>query len=449
MMMRLFPDLFSRYDVHPVEHYPDLLLETLRAVAPAGVRDPDRGAADPGRLQQRLLRAQLPRPADGRRAGRGPGPLRQGRHRVHAHHPGAAAGGCDLPAAGRRLPRPRGLPRRFDARRARADVGLPRRPGDAGQRGRHRGGRRQVDLPLRARDGALLPRRGADPQQRAHLHAARARRPRLHARPPARAGGQGGPRRRRLRHAGGAGGDEGRDRGVPPAHPRRAGEVHRPAHAGAVDLPDLRRRRHRAAPHRPAPLRAVGRQARSAWCRAGSPGSRSRPARWWSIPRRAGAPRTPGWWADHARHPAQSHKENPHAEPNRRPPLLDGALHRARREHRAHARRVLPHVAAARRQRRRHRELVGHPRHQRAVGGLRTHRPAAVRLRRDRVRRARPRQPLERLELPARRARERARGARHADRRDVGDHQRHLARDPRHDAAEAAAPPTWANSSSG
>ena len=34
MMMRLFPDLFSIHRVAPVAHYPDLLLETLRAVAP-------------------------------------------------------------------------------------------------------------------------------------------------------------------------------------------------------------------------------------------------------------------------------------------------------------------------------------------------------------------------------------------------------------------------------
>ena len=31
MMMRLFPELFERYNVQPVEHYPQLLLETLRA----------------------------------------------------------------------------------------------------------------------------------------------------------------------------------------------------------------------------------------------------------------------------------------------------------------------------------------------------------------------------------------------------------------------------------
>lgn len=40
MMMRLFPDLFGRNRVAPVEHYPDLLLENLRSVAPQGVEDP-------------------------------------------------------------------------------------------------------------------------------------------------------------------------------------------------------------------------------------------------------------------------------------------------------------------------------------------------------------------------------------------------------------------------
>jgi uncharacterized circularly permuted ATP-grasp superfamily protein len=40
MMMRLFPDLFAENRVAPVAHYPDLLLETLRSVAPHGVNDP-------------------------------------------------------------------------------------------------------------------------------------------------------------------------------------------------------------------------------------------------------------------------------------------------------------------------------------------------------------------------------------------------------------------------
>ncbi len=40
MTMRLFPELFSMHRVAPVAHYPDLLLETLRTVAPAGVNEP-------------------------------------------------------------------------------------------------------------------------------------------------------------------------------------------------------------------------------------------------------------------------------------------------------------------------------------------------------------------------------------------------------------------------
>ncbi|WP_241302091.1 circularly permuted type 2 ATP-grasp protein [Burkholderia stabilis] len=40
MMMRLFPDLFVRNRIAPVAHYPDLLLETLRASAPDGADDP-------------------------------------------------------------------------------------------------------------------------------------------------------------------------------------------------------------------------------------------------------------------------------------------------------------------------------------------------------------------------------------------------------------------------
>ncbi len=48
MMMRLFPELFAQQQVAPVEHYPDMLLETLRAVAPAGVADPTVVLLTPG-----------------------------------------------------------------------------------------------------------------------------------------------------------------------------------------------------------------------------------------------------------------------------------------------------------------------------------------------------------------------------------------------------------------
>jgi uncharacterized circularly permuted ATP-grasp superfamily protein len=48
MMMRLFPDLFSLHRVEPVAHYPDLLLETLRGVAPPAVNEPTVVLLTPG-----------------------------------------------------------------------------------------------------------------------------------------------------------------------------------------------------------------------------------------------------------------------------------------------------------------------------------------------------------------------------------------------------------------
>jgi uncharacterized circularly permuted ATP-grasp superfamily protein len=48
MMMRLFPELFARYKVAPVAHYPDMLLDNLRSVAPVGVADPTVVVMTPG-----------------------------------------------------------------------------------------------------------------------------------------------------------------------------------------------------------------------------------------------------------------------------------------------------------------------------------------------------------------------------------------------------------------
>ena len=48
MMMRLFPALFARHRIAPVAHYPDLLLDTLRSVAPAGVSEPNVVLLTPG-----------------------------------------------------------------------------------------------------------------------------------------------------------------------------------------------------------------------------------------------------------------------------------------------------------------------------------------------------------------------------------------------------------------
>ncbi len=48
MMMRLFPELFAQHRIAPVAHYPDLLLETLRAVAPPSVNEPTVVVLTPG-----------------------------------------------------------------------------------------------------------------------------------------------------------------------------------------------------------------------------------------------------------------------------------------------------------------------------------------------------------------------------------------------------------------
>ena len=48
MMMRLFPELFVNHRIAPVAHYPDLLLDTLRSVAPSGVADPTVVVMTPG-----------------------------------------------------------------------------------------------------------------------------------------------------------------------------------------------------------------------------------------------------------------------------------------------------------------------------------------------------------------------------------------------------------------
>jgi len=48
MMMRLFPELFATQSIRPVQHYPDLLLENLYALAPAGEERPTVAVLTPG-----------------------------------------------------------------------------------------------------------------------------------------------------------------------------------------------------------------------------------------------------------------------------------------------------------------------------------------------------------------------------------------------------------------
>jgi uncharacterized circularly permuted ATP-grasp superfamily protein len=47
---RLFPDLFRRQAIEPIDHYPTVLLDNLRAVAPSGVDEPTICVLTPGSL---------------------------------------------------------------------------------------------------------------------------------------------------------------------------------------------------------------------------------------------------------------------------------------------------------------------------------------------------------------------------------------------------------------
>src|SRR5215218_10493789 len=48
MMMRLFPELFATRSIRPIQHYPDMLLENLRAVGPTREENPTVAVLTPG-----------------------------------------------------------------------------------------------------------------------------------------------------------------------------------------------------------------------------------------------------------------------------------------------------------------------------------------------------------------------------------------------------------------
>ena len=334
MMMRLFPDLFSAHRVAPVMHYPDLLLETLRASAQPGAPDPTVVVLTPGMYNSAYFEHAFLAQQMGVELVEGQDLFVKDRFVYMRTTRGPEARGRDLPPRGRRLPRPFGVPAHLDAGLRRAGRCLPRGQREHLQCHRHRRGRRQVDLSVRAQDDRVLPGRKADPEQRAHLHVPQAGRPEVRAGQPEGPGRQGSAWRRRLRHAGRTGRHPAGDRGFPQGDRGQPERLHRPAHAVAVELPDLRGERHRAAPHRPAALRAVGQGGADGAGRPDARGAEGRLAGGEFVPGRRHQGHLDIWKSDHA-------------VTNRRPPLLDVPLHRAGREHRAHARRQLPDLAAA------------------------------------------------------------------------------------------------------
>ena len=119
VIKRVFPLLFSSYDVRPVDHYGQALLATLRALAPPHRPDPTIVLLTPGVFNS----AYFEHTFLARQMGIA---LVEGRDLfVHDNvvymrtTAGPAARRRDLPPRRRRLHRPAGVPRRLDARRAR------------------------------------------------------------------------------------------------------------------------------------------------------------------------------------------------------------------------------------------------------------------------------------------------------------------------------------------
>ena len=261
IMLRLFPELFARHRVAPVENYPDELLATLNSVAPATASaEPTVVLLTPGVYNSAYYEHSFLADKLGVELVEGRDLFVKDDVVYMRTTAGAQARRRDLPPHRRRFPRSARLPARFRARRARPDVGLPGRQRHARQRGRHRHRRRQGGLQLHAGDREILSRRGADPEERADLALPRGGPSRLCARSSRGTGGQGGARLRRLRHADRAEGRQGDDRGVP----RQAQDRTRRTSS--------RSRRSRSRPARPASRRA-SRRATSICARSCSPGA--------------------------------------------------------------------------------------------------------------------------------------------------------------------------------
>ena len=244
IMMRLFPDLFARHRVAPVEKYPDELLSALRSVAPLSASaEPTVALMTPGVYNSAYYEHSFLADKLGIE-------LVEGRDLIVKNDE-------VFMRTTEGLKRVDVIYRRVDddfldplCFRPDSALGVPglmsayrRRQRHAGQRRRHRHRRRQGDLLLHAGGGEILSRRGADPQERADLPLPRAEGSGLRARQFGRTGGEGSARLRRLRHADRARRDQSDHRGVPRQAQARTRGLYRPADAGAVDLPDLHRHR--------------------------------------------------------------------------------------------------------------------------------------------------------------------------------------------------------------
>ena len=264
-MKRVFPRLFAKYPVRPVDDYAQSLLNLLRYIAPEGrARGPDGGPADAGRLQLGVLRAFLSGALDGHRDRGGPRPRGRAGRRVHADDQGPQARGCNLPAHRRRFPRPGGVPAGFV-------------PGRAGHWSTPTGTAR-VSLANSIGTGVaddkvmyyFVPRMikfylGEEPilpNVETYLSSEEKDRA-VHPGQPGQTGRQGRQRERRLRDAHRHAGEQGADRKVPRTDHRQSAQLHRAAGDFAVAFAGLRAtigmRPGRPA-HRPAAVHSLRRE---------------------------------------------------------------------------------------------------------------------------------------------------------------------------------------------
>ena len=258
MMMRLFPELFATRSIRPVQHYPDMLLENLRAVGPKGEDNPTVAVMTPGAYNSAYFEHAFLAQQMGVELVEGPDLFVQndtvfmrttrGPRRVHVIYRRVDDDFLD-PLAFRKDSMI-GVPGLFAAYRAgRVTLANAIGTGVADDKSIYPYVPDMIRYYL-AEDPILnnVPTYMLyKPQDRDYALAHLAE---LVVKEVARRG--------RLRDAGGSGVDRRGARGVPRADPRHPGPLHRAADARAVDVPDVRRRRHRAAAHRPASLRAVG-----------------------------------------------------------------------------------------------------------------------------------------------------------------------------------------------
>jgi uncharacterized circularly permuted ATP-grasp superfamily protein len=180
IMMRLFPDLFARHRIAPVERYPDELLSALRSVAPhSAAAEPTVALMTPGIYNSAYYEHSS---------------RRQARHRARRRRDLVVKNDEVFMRTTEGLKRVDVIYRRVDddfldpltfrptrARRTRLMSAYAAGNITPRQRGRHRHRRRQGDLFYMPDIGDLSERR-PDPEERADLALPRAAGPRLRAR---------------------------------------------------------------------------------------------------------------------------------------------------------------------------------------------------------------------------------------------------------------------------